>query len=518
MAVDDLRSGTWVTYIGGKASSVRVRRCRIEITAGPDSGLVRDIEAPVIRIGARRGNDVQISDSKVSGLHAEIRLDDRGYRLRDLDSTNGTFVGGLRVNDIYIPPGTQITVGGTRMRFEPLGESVEVELADSDRFGSMIGRSIKMRELFARLAKLARADATVLITGETRHRQGAGSGGAARAVAARQGAVRGARLRLDPAQPDRERAVRPRARRVHRRHRELPRRVRAGPRRHGVPRRDRRAAAGHAAQAAARAGGQGGPAGRRPEGHRRRHPGGRGHQPRPRGRGQPRALPRGPVLPAGGGARARAAAARPPRGHPAAHRPHPGAHAGWRGGRDRAGDDRPHDEARLAGQRARAAQRDRARRAAGGRASRRGLAAPGAAAGRAAQRAVAHRHAVADRVARGRRHGGPDRRVGTVQGGQGRPDRRVRAPLHRPLAGPARRQHLGGGARGRHRSHVDPQDAAPAWGSAGPAAATVETTTRSARPGCHARGALAGAARSSRSFIPRRRRRRPSRSRLPAGR
>jgi hypothetical protein len=114
MAVDDLRSGTWVTYIGGKASSVRVRRCRIEITAGPDSGLVRDIEAPVIRIGARRGNDVQISDSKVSGLHAEIRLDDRGYRLRDLDSTNGTFVSGMRIVDLYIQPGTQIAVGGTR--------------------------------------------------------------------------------------------------------------------------------------------------------------------------------------------------------------------------------------------------------------------------------------------------------------------------------------------------------------------------------------------------------------------
>ncbi|MEZ4368257.1 MAG: sigma 54-interacting transcriptional regulator [Kofleriaceae bacterium] len=167
MAVDDLRSGTWVTYVGGRASSVRVRRCRLEITAGPDAGLIRDIEAPVIRIGARRGNDVQLSDSKVSGLHAEIRLDDRGYRLRDLDSTNGTFVGGLRVNDIYVPPGTQITVGGTRIRFEPLGESVEVELAADDRFGSMIGRSVKMRELFARLAKLAASDATVLISGET---------------------------------------------------------------------------------------------------------------------------------------------------------------------------------------------------------------------------------------------------------------------------------------------------------------------------------------------------------------
>ncbi|MGN6110977.1 MAG: FHA domain-containing protein, partial [Kofleriaceae bacterium] len=81
MPVDDLRSGTWVTYIGGRATSARLRRCRVEVVSGPDAGLVREIEASVIRIGARRGNDVQLTDSKVSGLHCEIRLDDRGYRL-----------------------------------------------------------------------------------------------------------------------------------------------------------------------------------------------------------------------------------------------------------------------------------------------------------------------------------------------------------------------------------------------------------------------------------------------------
>ena len=167
MAVDDLRSGTWVTYVGGRATSARLRRCRVEIVSGPDAGLIRDVEAPVIRIGARRGNDVQLSDSKVSGLHCEIRLDDRGYRLRDLDSTNGTYVSSLRINDIYITPGTQIALGSTRLKFEPLGESVEIELADTDRYGSMIGRSVKMRELFARLEKLARTDTTVLVTGET---------------------------------------------------------------------------------------------------------------------------------------------------------------------------------------------------------------------------------------------------------------------------------------------------------------------------------------------------------------
>jgi DNA-binding NtrC family response regulator len=167
MPVDDLRSGTWVTYVGGRVSSARLRRCRVEVVSGPDAGLVRDVEAAVIRIGARRGNDVQLSDSKVSGLHCEIRLDDRGYRLRDLDSTNGTYVSSLRINDVYIAGGAQIALGGTRLKFEPLGESVEIELADTDKFGSMIGRSVKMRELFARLEKLARADTTVLVTGET---------------------------------------------------------------------------------------------------------------------------------------------------------------------------------------------------------------------------------------------------------------------------------------------------------------------------------------------------------------
>jgi transcriptional regulator with GAF, ATPase, and Fis domain len=110
---------------------------------------------------------VQLSDAKVSGLHCEIRLDDRGYRLRDLDSTNGTFVGGIRINDVYIQPGAQIAVGSTRMKFEPLGESVELEISERDRLGGMLGRSVKMRELFARLEKLAATDTTVLITGET---------------------------------------------------------------------------------------------------------------------------------------------------------------------------------------------------------------------------------------------------------------------------------------------------------------------------------------------------------------
>ena len=199
----DQRSPAALPHRGGQRTGCRARS-RHRSLGDPDR------RAPRQRRPAHRL-------ARSPGLHCEIRLDDRGYRLRDLDSTNGTYVSSLRINDVYIQPGAQIALGGTRLKFEPLGESVEIELADTDRFGSMIGRSVKMRELFARLEKLAQTDTTVLVTGET----GAGKELVAEALhdqlAAREGPVRRPRLRLDPAEPDRERAVRPRARRVHRR-------------------------------------------------------------------------------------------------------------------------------------------------------------------------------------------------------------------------------------------------------------------------------------------------------------
>ncbi|MBK9072651.1 MAG: sigma 54-dependent Fis family transcriptional regulator [Myxococcales bacterium] len=158
--------GTWITFLGGRASSLRVRRVELSVVAGPDRGKRAEFESERITLGARRA-DFEVTDGKVSGLHCEIRLDARGYRLVDSESTNGTFVGGLRVNDVYIEPETTIAIGNTRVMFRPLDASVEVPLAERDRFGDLVGRSPKMRELFARMEKLASSDATVLIRGET---------------------------------------------------------------------------------------------------------------------------------------------------------------------------------------------------------------------------------------------------------------------------------------------------------------------------------------------------------------
>jgi len=146
---------------------MEVRRCRLSVLKGPDTGMVCELESTQIRAGARRGCDLTLQDRRVSGHHFEILLDQRGYRIRDLDSTNGTFLGGHRIYDAYLNPGSIIYAGDTRLRFDPLDESTKVQLSNKQRLVSMVGCSVATRALFSKIEKAAPTDSSVLITGET---------------------------------------------------------------------------------------------------------------------------------------------------------------------------------------------------------------------------------------------------------------------------------------------------------------------------------------------------------------
>ena len=187
----------------------------------------------------------------------------------------------------------------------------------------LIGRSPAMQEIYRALARLMATDLTVMITGES----GTGKELVARALhdygKRRKGPFVAAQHGGDPARADRERAVRPRARRLHRRRAALGRQVRAGRRRHAVPRRDRRHAARGADPPAARAAGRRVHHGRRPHAdqgqcpHRRRDP----SRPAPADPAGP--VPRGSVLSPERRADPPAAAARAARRHSRAGQPLP---------------------------------------------------------------------------------------------------------------------------------------------------------------------------------------------------
>ena len=49
------------------------------------------------------------------------------------------------------------------MRFSVLGEESDIEASAADRFGPLVGGSVKMRELYAVLERVSPTTATVLI-------------------------------------------------------------------------------------------------------------------------------------------------------------------------------------------------------------------------------------------------------------------------------------------------------------------------------------------------------------------
>jgi len=152
---------------------------RIVIT--PPGGAERNLVlgVPHVRIGAGSSNDVVLEDAHASRFHCELRKTDEGWLLRDLGSLNGTRVGEVAVKEGLLSSGATLTVGETRIRFlADEGKPEEVVASPRQQFGDVVGRSLRMREVFAVLERIGPTDLTVLVGGET----GSGKDVIARAI------------------------------------------------------------------------------------------------------------------------------------------------------------------------------------------------------------------------------------------------------------------------------------------------------------------------------------------------
>jgi transcriptional regulator with GAF, ATPase, and Fis domain len=150
---------------GDDIERVRVYALRVSTPDQPERRM--EVRQATFRVGSHEGNDLVVSDEAVSRIHFEVSADPRGFRLRDLGSTNGTFVDGTRVIDAYLRPTCRINAGLSTLHFEVLDAEAELPLSSSHHFGPLIGKSRPMRELFASLEKVAPSDSTVLIQGES---------------------------------------------------------------------------------------------------------------------------------------------------------------------------------------------------------------------------------------------------------------------------------------------------------------------------------------------------------------
>ena len=79
-------------------------------------------------------------------------------RLLHLVERGVGFNEGLRVAEAYLPRGVRIRIGSTCLELEETGETTELLLPEGAEFGLLLGASMAMRELFARLRQIAGRD------------------------------------------------------------------------------------------------------------------------------------------------------------------------------------------------------------------------------------------------------------------------------------------------------------------------------------------------------------------------
>jgi DNA-binding NtrC family response regulator len=164
------REAAMTTAVAKGAPSRPLRRVMLRVTEGPDRDAQIHAARPRLTIGRSAVNDLVLTDSSISGLHAELQLGNGpsgpAVLLRDLGSTNGTMINGVRIREAWIEPGMEIRVGKTAIAF--LGEDeIQVPISRKGHFGALLGESPAMREVYAVLERIADTEMSVMVGGET---------------------------------------------------------------------------------------------------------------------------------------------------------------------------------------------------------------------------------------------------------------------------------------------------------------------------------------------------------------
>ena len=87
------------------------------VIQGADQGKRFEFTIGPVALGRDDSNGVRLHDTEVSRRHAELRLEQGGYRILDLSSANGTFVNGQPVEQIALNSGDRVQLGQTVLLF-----------------------------------------------------------------------------------------------------------------------------------------------------------------------------------------------------------------------------------------------------------------------------------------------------------------------------------------------------------------------------------------------------------------
>src|ERR1700753_1039532 len=95
------------------------------VIKGPDRGEQVHLSTKPVTFGSAPACDLVLSDQTVARRHAMALLEGNEVLVRDLGSTNGSFIQGSRFKEITVGFGAEIKLGRTVIKVLPEEEGVE---------------------------------------------------------------------------------------------------------------------------------------------------------------------------------------------------------------------------------------------------------------------------------------------------------------------------------------------------------------------------------------------------------
>ena len=110
-----------------KPAALRPALARLEVlNDGPEKGKRLDVHGPLTHIGRGEHNDLVLANASISDSHAKLQRREAGWFIVDIDSTNGTYVGGRRVHGEQALTGApDLRFGDVKVAFRPSAETID---------------------------------------------------------------------------------------------------------------------------------------------------------------------------------------------------------------------------------------------------------------------------------------------------------------------------------------------------------------------------------------------------------
>jgi hypothetical protein len=91
---------------------------RLIFLEGPRKGDSVVLGKPQLSIGALPDNDIVVPSAAVSRYHAQLHCRGRYVEIKDVGSSNGTFVNGTNVQSCPLEPGDRVRIGDIDLVYE----------------------------------------------------------------------------------------------------------------------------------------------------------------------------------------------------------------------------------------------------------------------------------------------------------------------------------------------------------------------------------------------------------------